>query len=156
MNQRGFATLEVILMVMVIGILASIAIPRFTDITTKANTAKIQADLSTIDTAIQVYYMNGGTADDLKGLGNLDDYLNDAANIKPPTGKAYYKDGDTVKEMSLTDSDSYVFNTDKTRAVLKGHTAGDFTTKATSTDQSGSGSGSNASNGGTDSPGDGT
>ena len=30
MNQRGFATLEVILMVMVIAILAAIAVPRFT------------------------------------------------------------------------------------------------------------------------------
>ena len=52
MNQRGFATLEVILMVMVIGILASIAVPRFSNVTASANTAKIQADLATIDTAI--------------------------------------------------------------------------------------------------------
>ena len=54
MNQRGFATLEVILMVMVIGILASIAVPRFNAVTTAANTAKIQADLSTIDTATDI------------------------------------------------------------------------------------------------------
>ena len=43
MNQRGFATLEVILMVVIIGILATVAVPRFTDVTTKANTAKIQS-----------------------------------------------------------------------------------------------------------------
>ena len=45
MNQKGFATLEVILMVTVIGILAAVAVPKFTDIAAKANTAKIQADL---------------------------------------------------------------------------------------------------------------
>ena len=29
MNQKGFATLEIILMVMVVGILATIAVPQF-------------------------------------------------------------------------------------------------------------------------------
>ena len=91
MNQRGFATLEVILMVMVIGILASIAVPKFNDVTTKANTAKIQADLSSIDTAISLYYMEHGeyptTGDNLSAL---DDYLRGASDIKPPSsGKAY-------------------------------------------------------------------
>ena len=116
-------------MVMVIGILASIAVPRFTSVTAAANTAKIQSDLSTIDTAIQVYYMNGGTATNLTSLSNLSDYLNDAANIKPPTGTAYVKSDNTVTTLTLTNSDKYEFNADKTRAVLKSHTAGDFTTE---------------------------
>ena len=135
MNQRGFATLEVILMVMVIGILASIAVPRFTDITTKANTARIQADLSTIDTAIAIYYMNGKTAADLSSVSNLSDYINDADKLKPPTGKAYYRDKDgSIKEETITDNDSYGFNTEKTRAVLKGHTAGEYTTQKPATE----------------------
>ena len=88
--QKGFATLEVILMVMVIGILASIAVPRFTSVTTAANTAKIQSDLSTIDTAIEIYYMEHGEypgeATDIKAL---DDYIRGASDLKPPTGYAY-------------------------------------------------------------------
>ena len=91
MNQRGFATLEVILMVMVIGILASIAIPRFGDITTRANTARIQADLSTIDTAIALYYMEKGNYPDKNdSLNVLIDYLQNTS-LKPPSGKAYIK-----------------------------------------------------------------
>lgn len=90
MGQKGFATLEVILMVMVIGILASIAVPRFTNITTRANTAKIQADLSTIDTAIEVYYMEHGeypkATDDITAL---DAYIRGASDLKPPKGYAY-------------------------------------------------------------------
>ena len=85
MNQRGFATLEVILMVVVIGILASVAVPRFTDVTTKANTAKIQSDLTTIDTAIQIYYMEKGEYP--TELKNLENYLMDTP--KPPTGSVY-------------------------------------------------------------------
>ena len=84
MNQKGFATLEVILMVVIIGILATVAVPRFTDMTTKANTAKIQADLSTLDNAIEIYYMDKGEyPDDISDLG---DYVKDVGNLKPPTG----------------------------------------------------------------------
>ncbi len=86
MNQRGFATLEVILMVVVIGILASIAVPRFTDVTTRANTAKVQADLSTLDSASQVYYMDNGAYPTIAQLvsGN---YIN--AEPTAPEGSIY-------------------------------------------------------------------
>lgn len=129
MNQRGFATLEVILMVMVIGILASIAVPRFTSVTTSANTAKIQSDLSTIDTAIAIYYMeNGKYPSNL--TTDLKPYLNDVENIKPPTGQAYING--TATEIKAT---SYSFKTvdGETRAALDDHTSSDFTkTKTTS------------------------
>ena len=88
MNQRGFATLEVILMIMVIGILASIAVPRFTSVTTAANTAKIQSDLTTIDTAIAIYYMEHGTYP-TGAITVLSDYIQGADKLKPPSGKAY-------------------------------------------------------------------
>ena len=90
MNQRGFATLEVILMVMVIGILASIAVPRFSNVTASANTAKIQADLATIDTAIAAYYVREGKYPE--AIGDLSDYINGVGtdgNLQPPNGKCY-------------------------------------------------------------------
>ena len=102
MNQRGFATLEVILMVVVIGILASVAVPRFTDVTTKANTAKIQSDLSTIDTAIEVYFMEHGDYPD--DLSDLKDYLRgvegDNPDLKPPKGYAYVNGEETPRQFS--------------------------------------------------------
>lgn len=126
MNQRGFATLEVILMVMVIGILASIAVPRFTNVTTAANTAKIQSDLSTIDTAISIYYMEKGSYP--SGINDLSDYLMDATNVKPPTGKAYVNG--TEEDISDT---SYSITEDNGdyRATLDGKTSGEFTSKKT-------------------------
>ena len=132
MNQRGFATLEVILMVMVIGILASIAVPRFTSVTTSANTAKIQSDLSTIDTAIAIYTMEKGTtsAPTLGADGTLKDYIQDIANVKPPTGKAYING--TATSIKATD---YIITNKGTgdnvdyRATLDGYTSGEFTNK---------------------------
>ena len=124
MNQRGFATLEVILMVMVIGILASIAVPRFTNVTAAANTAKIQADLSTIDTAIAVYQMEKGKTPE--SLDALKDYFQGGTSPTPPTGK-YFLEG-TIQDTELTASSKYgvadVGETGKTetRAIIEGTT----------------------------------
>ncbi len=129
MNQRGFATLEVILMVMVIGILASIAVPRFTNVTTAANTAKIQSDLATIDTAIAIYQMEKGNYP--ASVSNLSDYLQDIDNIKPPTGKAYING--TATNISATSYEIKTVN-DEARASLDNHTSGEFTNKSKSDD----------------------
>ena len=118
MNQKGFATLEVIMMVVVIGILATIAVPRFTDVTTKANTAKIQSDLSTIDTAIQMYYMDKGEYP--SAISDLvDKYLMDEPT--PPTGEAYI-DGTATKITGM----SYGIDTKNKRATLGSNNSGKF------------------------------
>lgn len=135
MNQKGFATLEVILMVTVIGILAAVAVPRFTDVTAKANTAKIQADLSTLDSAIAIYYMEKNEYP--KNVSDLGDYINDAGNLKPPTGYAF-KGSD--KATAITDK-SYTIDSTNGRATLDGKTANQFgQKKSTGTTNSGSGS----------------
>ncbi len=130
MNQRGFATLEVILMVMVIGVLASIAVPRFTAVTAAANTSKIQADLTTIDTAVEVYYMENGsypTEDDMT-KNTFKKYFKGEEIPKPPMG-AYYLEG-TIKDASadlLTKDDTYSLDTSSPpRATLKDSTADKF------------------------------
>ena len=133
MNQKGFATLEVILMVVVIGILASVAIPRFTDITTKANTAKVQADLSTLDNAIEIYYMDKGEYPTSDAISTLSDYVKDVNKLKPPTGKVFVVGETEAKDIS---ENEYKIDTTEHRATLKigsdNLTAGSFTTKKTS------------------------
>ncbi|MBR2179125.1 MAG: prepilin-type cleavage/methylation domain-containing protein [Selenomonadaceae bacterium] len=110
LNERGFATLEVILMITVLGILSAVAIPRFTAITTSANTAKVQADLSTLDTAIALYQMDNGTPPtDLKN--NLKDYVDNIEDLKPPSGNIYVNGEEKT-------ASSYDLSDDKTRAVV--------------------------------------
>ena len=130
MRQKGFATLEVILMVVVIAILASIAVPRFANISAKANTAKIQADLSTIDTAIAVYQLEKGEdpADITNNLVN-NGYLQ--AEPKPPSGKCYYVDTSTTPELKDVPGDgSYSIKAKdgnvEAHAELGGKKASDF------------------------------
>ena len=132
MNQRGFATLEVILMVMVIGILASIAVPRFTSVTAAANTAKIQADLSTIDTAIAIAVMDGEdvTETDVNSATVLQDYLQDYDKIKPPTGKCYMGSDEAKAVPGTSYQITKSENETEYRATLNGKTAGEFTKNA--------------------------
>ena len=125
MRQKGFATLEVILMVVVIAILASIAVPRFSEVSAKANTAKIQADLSTIDTAIAVYRLEKG--EDPDNIADLvtAGYLQDAP--KPPKGYAYVN-GEKSTEKFSAEAYSFVKKNDnvEAHAELGGKKASDF------------------------------
>ena len=120
MSQKGFATLEIILAVTIVGILAAVAVPRFTDVVTKANTAKIQADLSTLDSAIAIYEMENGKSPS-SITTDLKDYVQDVENLKPPTGKAFI-DG-TATDIP---TGGYSIDTTKNRAVLGSYTAGNF------------------------------
>lgn len=121
MNQRGFATLEVILMVMVIGILASIAVPRFTNVTTAANTAKIQSDLSTLNTAIEIYYMEKGSYPTSIGDLVTSEYIQ--AKPKPVSGSVYSGDG-TANSTSqkIGDNADYGLTEDKKQATFDSKT----------------------------------
>ncbi|MBR1728283.1 MAG: hypothetical protein IJ728_02025 [Selenomonadaceae bacterium] len=123
LNERGFATLEVILMITVLGILSAVAIPRFTAMTTSANTAKVQADLSTLDTAIGLYQMDNGIAPTSKD--QLSTYVQDIDSLAPPKGKIYINTQDEPVTLEGTTSE-YSIKEDSTtkemRANVKDYT----------------------------------
>ena len=87
MNQKGFATLEIILMVMVVGILATMAVPQFEKVTAQANTAKVQSDLAAINSAVAIYQMEKGAVPAYNDIANSTYFENGAPQA--PTGKVY-------------------------------------------------------------------
>ena len=123
LNERGFATLEVILMITVLGILSAVAIPRFNAITNSANTAKVQADLSTLDTAIALYQMDNGQAP--TQISDLADYVQDVTNLKPPSGSVYING--TVTNLSTNATYGIKTVNNNPRASLDDHTSEEFT-----------------------------
>jgi prepilin-type N-terminal cleavage/methylation domain-containing protein len=54
-NQKGFTLIELLVVISIIGILAAVGVPKFMDTTASARTAKVQAELGAIDSAIQIY-----------------------------------------------------------------------------------------------------
>lgn len=60
-NQKGFTLIELLVVIAIIGVLAAIVVPKFSDSTARANTAKIAADLRTIDSAVAMHQAALGT-----------------------------------------------------------------------------------------------
>ena len=95
-NRKGFTLVELLVVVAIIGVLAAIAIPKFTDATASANGAKVQADLRAIDSAIMIFYAsNNGYPSAFSQL--VTNYL--AATPKEPSGTIKIK-GTTVNSGS--------------------------------------------------------
>lgn len=89
-KRKGFMLLELIIVVAIIGILAAVAIPNLIGMTDEAKIAKIQSDLSTIGTAMEVYHVKkGGTYPaNLSTLAGDNGYLKKVPD--PPTGAGTY------------------------------------------------------------------
>ena len=126
MNQKGFATLEIILMVMVVGILATMAVPQFEKVTASANTSKVQSDLAAINSASAVYQMEKGTVPTYAQLtASGANYFENGAP-QAPTGKIYI-DG------TLTAIGSSTYNLDSSgKATFADKTAEHFTSRSSS------------------------
>ena len=129
-NQQGFTLIEVLVVCTMLGILAAIAVPKFTNSLAMANTAKLQTDLQTLDAAIVMYQMENGK--DPAAVSDLADYVTDIDRLKPPVGKCRLKDGKTVEikdtAYSLKDVSGAKDNTEtvQKRAVCDDMTAGYF------------------------------
>ncbi len=58
--QRGFTLIELMIVVVIIGILAAIAIPKFQDVTESAEKATCVSNMRNIITALNMYHAENG------------------------------------------------------------------------------------------------
>jgi general secretion pathway protein G len=63
--KKGFSLLELIFAIVVIGIIASFAIPKYLDTRDEAIASTIQRDLATATTSIQTYYLTKRNISDI-------------------------------------------------------------------------------------------
>ena len=96
LGEDGFTLLEMLLVICIIGVLAAVAVPKFSQSMALANTSKIQADLSTLNTAVALYRAERGV--DPKKLDQLGDYIVDIKSLKPPSGKYFLRTETDAKQ----------------------------------------------------------
>lgn len=90
-KRKGFTLIELVVVIAILGILAAIAIPRFTQMTDKANQSAFESTHRTIVAAVQMY-MAANDGEKPANLDALSGYLNDPSSIKDepePDGAEY-------------------------------------------------------------------
>mgnify|MGYP000849958642 FL=1 len=123
-DQRGFSLLSTLLAVMILAVILSIAVPRFTSAITTANTVKVQADLTALDTAIVLYQTAKGQ--NPASINDLTDYVTDVKNLRPPSGNVRVGE----QEISMEGKTYQIEKKgDVIRATCDGKTAEEFHAK---------------------------
>ncbi len=61
-NRRAFTLIELLIVVVIIGILAAIAIPKFANTKDRANTAAMKSDLKNLASAMEAYFTDNSSA----------------------------------------------------------------------------------------------
>ena len=56
MRNKGFTIIELIMVIVILGIIATVAVPRFIDLRTEANANACRASGGSIATAVAIYY----------------------------------------------------------------------------------------------------
>ncbi|MBI2870444.1 MAG: type II secretion system protein [Candidatus Omnitrophica bacterium] len=97
-DKQGFTLIEILFVVVIIGILAAVVIPRLTETRSTANENACDANLANINTQIERYYFNTGSWP----ASNL-------AEMIPTTTYDYFPSG--LPTCPVTTSESYRMNT---------------------------------------------
>ncbi|MBM7557955.1 type IV pilin protein [Halanaerobacter jeridensis] len=72
-GEQGFTLIELMIVIAIIGILAAVAIPQLTGVRGKANVSAVQSEFKSIQTSMEMYYIdNGSYATDLADLASGD------------------------------------------------------------------------------------
>ncbi len=89
LRSKGFTLVEVILVILIIGILAGIVIPRITYSTATAKIGACHANKASINSQVELYHAEKGTWPTIAVIGADTDYFPEGIPVCPVDGTVY-------------------------------------------------------------------
>jgi prepilin-type N-terminal cleavage/methylation domain-containing protein len=113
MKRRGFTLVELMIVIAVIGLLAAIALPKFSDVTSQAKVANVQGNLANVRTSIGLFYAKTETYPDFTGDDATYGDLSGVSDTGINGEEVYFTDVYSKSEMVSTPS-SELFESEDT------------------------------------------
>ncbi|HVA76971.1 MAG TPA: type II secretion system major pseudopilin GspG [Candidatus Binataceae bacterium] len=114
-NQDGFTLIEIMVVIMIIGLLALMVVPRLRGVADRAKTTKAQADIQELKQALDRYYLDNGS------YPTTDQGL--AALVSPPTSGRVpnnYEQGGYIEKLPADPwGNPYFYQSDGNTYALK-------------------------------------
>lgn len=100
LNKKGFTLVELMVVVAIMGVLVAIAVPVYSNVTERAETAVCEANRRTYDSAIMQWTLEGNTLTDTTPFTTFAPYIKDGAGC--PKGGNYSFGGTTTDNSTWT------------------------------------------------------
>ena len=96
-HPRGFTLIELVVIIVVLGILAAVAIPKLFSVTKEAEVASVDTMVSNLESAMSIYvarqYTNGGSIGVHNPFDDLSNVPQNYAGVNDPVNPANTPDG---------------------------------------------------------------
>ena len=100
-KNSGFTLVEILIVVVILGILAAIVIPQFTEASTEAKTSSLCTDLQTLRSQIELYKIQHNDDLPAAGVGTLADFITDMTAQTDVAGAAGTDYGPYIQKIPL-------------------------------------------------------
>ncbi len=136
MKRKGFTLIELMVVIATIGLLAAIALPKFSDVTSQAKAANVQGNLANVRTSIGLFYAQTEAYPDFYGDDATEGDLSGVSDTGINGEEIYFTDVYSKSEMVSTPSSELITSRESTWnniTITKGKNGGWYYITSTGT-----------------------